>query len=349
MQSQEPSPLRRTDLEFSFPPELIATEPARPSRVMRVDVNARSQEERTIEEICAEIKAGDVLVINDTKVLPRRVFAGDLEILFLTETKPQQWQVLFPSRHLKLNQGVRLPGDREMILRAKGRPQLVEILGSPLTDSYFLEFGQLPLPPYIQQARAERQCRRQDGEWYQTAWAHNPGSLAAPTASLHFTANDLDALRARGVQVCSLTLHVGLGTFLPIATESLAEHEMHAEWVSVPGATWRAVEEARRQGRHVWGLGTTVTRALESVARGLLSPTSGSDGNFFGETRLFLYPGHDWRVVDRLLTNFHQPQSTLLALVASFCDLDLVKESYAWGIHQKFRLFSYGDLTVWIR
>lgn len=216
-----------------------------------------------------------------------------------------------------------------------------------LTEDYFEEVGDVPLPPYIQKARGQREGRLEDKTWYQTEWAKFAGSSAAPTASLHFHNEDFEKLKDRGVNVAKLTLHVGLGTFLPIAFENLSEHQMHAETVVIPAATWAKVLETQKSRGRIWAVGTTVTRALESAAHGLL--TVQTNGDLTGESRLFIRDDFDWRVVGGILTNFHQHQTTLLALVASFAGLEKVKSSYEWAIERKFRLFSYGDLSVWTR
>ncbi len=303
--------------------------------------------EISLEQLIEQFQPGDVLVINDTKVLKRRVFSeAGLEILFLKPASELEWEVLCPSSRWKQNTKQTLPGGIELELIARGKPQTVRS-SKPLAEEFFQKYGELPLPPYIQKARNERHNTDLDSNQYQTAWAEQPGSLAAPTASLHFNTDHLRQLDERGVEIVRLTLHVGLGTFLPIVTENLNEHVMHAEQVEIPAGTWQAVQNARSAGNCVWALGTTVTRSLESAARGILPIDPRSPGGYFGETSLFIRPGFEFRSVDRLLTNFHQPQSTLLALVGAFAGLQNVKDAYHWAIERKFRLFSYGDLTAW--
>lgn len=335
--------MQRSDLQFSYPEDLVATTPLRPSRVMWVENGKPS--EISIADLKNKFSNGDVLVLNETKVLPRRVFAGDLELLFLTEISENLWQVLFPSRAFKLGHEFQLPGEVTMTLVEKGRPQSVRV-SKKLDSQYFEVHGELPLPPYIQKARHERRNQKDDPRWYQTAWSAVPGSMAAPTASLHFSLADLEDLKNQGVEIHKLVLHVGLGTFLPVTSEKLVEHKMHKEFVEISRSTWSAIDQAHRNQKKVWALGTTVARSLESAARGLLQETP---QGFQGETDLFLYPGQTWKLCDRLLTNFHQPESTLLALVASFCDLETVKSAYNWAIEKRFRLFSYGDLSAWTK
>jgi S-adenosylmethionine:tRNA ribosyltransferase-isomerase len=338
--------MKISDLDFEYPEELVATEPKRPSRVMWVEAGV--PKELSFAEFLTKIPPGDILVLNNTKVLKRRVFAGDLEILFLSrrEGEAELWEVLFPSKKFKVGDVVELPQGVTMTLKEKGRPQLVT-LSERVNESYFEKVAELPLPPYIQKARKERHTVQADESWYQTAWAKAPGSFAAPTASLHFSGKDLEELRQRGVQALELTLHVGLGTFLPVTTEDLDGHKMHSEYVEIPGEVIEKIQAAKKDGRKVWALGTTATRALESFPRGYFEKSE--TGALQGFTDILIQPGFDWLVVDRLLTNFHQPESTLLALVAGFADLETVKRAYRWAIERQFRLFSYGDLSAWVK
>ncbi len=337
--------MKLSDLKFDYPEELIATEPRRPSRVMWVENNQST--EITVSELLARIPVGDVLVINNTRVLKRRLFSeNETEILFLDQIftennsgQSNQWKVLFPSKKLKVGEIVDLPRGFKMKLLEKGRPQVVEVT-PPITENDFAEMAELPLPPYIQKAREARHNVVADESWYQTAWAAKPGSMAAPTASLHFSQYDIQQLKARGVQVIELTLHVGLGTFLPVIVEDLNEHKMHSEKYEISKENWQQITDAKSNAKKIWTLGTTTTRVVESIAR---------TGELFGETDILLQVGSEFKIVDRLLTNFHQPESTLLALVAGYSDLQTVKKCYAWAIEKRFRLFSYGDLSVWIK
>jgi S-adenosylmethionine:tRNA ribosyltransferase-isomerase len=334
-----------SDLDYAYPSELVAVEPSRPSRVAFV----RGREEPVeinLGGLLAMFQSGDVLVINQSRVIPARLFAREgVEILFLRPQSRQTWEVLFPAKDFIPGNTLSLPEGITVTLLEKGLPQVVAV-SRELTRDYFDQYGEYAIPPYIQTARGERHNRPTDRTWYQSAWALFPGSVAAPTASLHFQPTDLDFLRIKGVTVASLILHVGAGTFLPIRGMNLEDHRMHSETVYIPGATVEAVRQARLCGKRVWALGTTVTRALESHAAGLLAPT---EGGFAGETRLFIRPGYPFQNVDVLLTNFHQPKSTLLSLVAAFAGLEHVKKTYQWAIARRFRLFSYGDLSVWMR
>ena len=336
--------MKITDLQFDYPESLVATSPQHPSRVMWVD-NSQSQPcEISLKDLLQRIPAGDVLVVNNTKVLKRRVFAGEVEILFLKQLNALDWEVLFPSKKYKIGEVLTLPENIEMTLVEKGRPQKVR-LSCEVSEDYFQRVAELPLPPYIQKARQERHNVSADESWYQTAWAEKPGSFAAPTASLHFTQKDLLALKDNGVEVVEITLHVGLGTFLPVTAEDLDQHQMHEEYAEISAEAWQKILRAREGGAQIWALGTTSIRTLESAAGGLL--TAQSDGSLSGFTKLLIQPGYTWKIVNVCLTNFHQPESTLLALVAGFASLEQVKTCYQWAIERKFRLFSYGDLSVW--
>lgn len=341
--------MQRSDLEFTYPEELVALEPVRAFRALLCQNSKPFTELKTKADLFNLFLPGDLLLINSTQVVPRRVFTLTHEILFLEEKGPLLWEVLFQAKDLALGAQVDLPGGRRMILEKKGLPQLVR-LTEPLADDYFFTFGQPALPPYIQRLRKERQARPEDHKWYQTEWAEKPGSVAAPTASLHFSAQDLELLAGRGVEVLPLTLHVGAGTFLPIKSEKLADHQMHAEWVHVPLTTAAALKRAQQnksRTNRIWALGTTATRAAEAWASGAL--TENAHGDYQGHTNLFIQPGYEFQMVQGLLTNFHQPGSTLLALVAAFAGLKRVREAYEYAISQRFALFSYGDLSVWTK
>lgn len=335
-----------SDLDFSYPAELVATEPSRPSRVAFVKAGSAPRE-LALEDLLLQIGPGDLLVLNESKVIPARVFsASEVEILFLQALDSETWQVLFPARDFKVGEKITIPGGIVLTLEQKGIPQVVRT-SRPLAPEYFEAHGEVALPPYIQEARGERHNRPSDREVYQTAWAHTPGSVAAPTASLHFSKHDLEWLSRREVQVATLTLHVGAGTFLPVRTENLDQHEMHAESVTIPHRTLEQIRAVKARGGKVWALGTTVTRSLEAWALGELAHNG--EGDACGSTKLFIKPGFKFQVVDCLLTNFHQPRSTLLSLVGAFAGLENVKNVYAWAIEQKFRLFSYGDLSAWMK
>lgn len=334
--------MKLTDLKYDYPENLIALVPSRPTRVMWVDESGLPSE-ININDLIKKIPEGDIIVVNDTKVLKRRIFANELEILFLDRIEngqdKNQWKVLFPSKKFSVGDVVILPNGSKMTLIEKGLPQIVSV--SPqITDDDFEKMAELPLPPYIQKARNERHNNIDDKNWYQTAWAKKAGSFAAPTASLHFSENDLIQLEKKGVHVLKITLHVGLGTFLPVKVDDLDQHQMHGEFYDVPENVWTEIKTAKNNHKKIWALGTTVTRTLETVAR---------INQLSGESKILLQVGSEFKIVDRLMTNFHQPESTLLALVAGFSNLQTVQNNYQWAIEREFKLFSYGDFSVWVK
>jgi S-adenosylmethionine:tRNA ribosyltransferase-isomerase len=337
--------MRTADFDFTYPKDLIALEPSRPSRVAFTRPR-RTPEELDMAGLLERFNPGDLLVLNESKVIPARIFtaAGD-EILFLESSDRCAWSVLFAARDHTLGAALSLPGGITAILEQKGLPQILRT-DRPLDREYFLTHAELALPPYIQEARGERHNRPCEPDWYQPSFAEKPGSIAAPTASLHFTHEHLIALKDRGVNIARITLHVGAGTFLPVKSDRIENHAMHAEQVSIPHAIMEQIARTKEQGGRVWTLGTTVARALESCAAGMLEHDA---HGFSGRTQLFIYPPFEFRAVDVLMTNFHQPRSTLICLVAAFAGLESVKSVYGWAIERKFKLFSYGDLSVWTR
>jgi S-adenosylmethionine:tRNA ribosyltransferase-isomerase len=328
--------LLTSDLDYELPDDLIAQAPAEPrdaSRLMVLDAAAGTIGHHTFRELPIFLRPGDAIVLNETKVLPARLKArkptgGEVELLFLRDLGPDRnntWEVLArPAKRLKA--GLRLlAGDATL--------NLVENLGegrwsvfAPDVPGLLERRGRMPLPPYIE-ATEQAEAR------YQTVYAREPGSAAAPTAGFHFTEDVLRGAERAGAAVARVTLHVGTGTFLPVRTEKLEDHRMHAERYNVPEEAARAVEGAGR----VVAAGTTVARTLETWA---------GTGDGAGESRLFIYPGYRWRAVDALLTNFHLPRSTLLAMVMSFGGRDLVREAYRVAVEERYRFYSFGDAML---
>lgn len=347
--------LALSQLNFEYPENLVATERALFSRIMYFD-ESLGPVEINRGELLSCLRPGDLWVVNETKVLRRRVFTLEgLEILFIKSLNPERtkWEVLCPSSRWPEGSSQTSTivtgdsaGDRLMKfdMVKRGRPQEI-ICSEPFTEELFDAMAELPLPPYIQKARGQRHTRWADETQYQSVWAKEPGSLAAPTASFHFDKEFEEAVRSKGVDIVPITLHVGLGTFLPVTAEHLSQHVMHPEFVSIPRATIESLAKARASGARIFAIGTTVARSLESIGRGYFKEQH--NGALEGETTLMIAPGHEWRMVDVLLTNFHQPQSTLLALVAAFSSLENVMTAYRWAIDREFRLFSYGDLSIW--
>ena len=325
-----------SELDYELPEDLIAQSPTEPrdaSRLMVVDVRRGTIAHHTFRDLPRFLLPGDALVLNETKVLPARLDAkkptgGEVELLFLRDLGPDRggaWEVLArPSKRLRPGLGLLAGGDRLELVESLGDGHWVV---SALDVRDLLErSGRMPLPPYIRPT-SESESR------YQTVYARNEGSAAAPTAGFHFTERVLEGVERAGARIASITLHVGVGTFMPMRTERLEEHRMHAERYSVPREAARIVEASSR----VVAAGTTVARTLETWA---------ATGEAEGESELFVYPGYRWRSVDTLLTNFHLPRSTLLAMVMSFGGEDLVREAYRTAVRERYRFYSFGDAML---
>jgi S-adenosylmethionine:tRNA ribosyltransferase-isomerase len=325
-----------SELDYELPEDLIAQSPTEPrdaSRLMVVDVRRGTIAHHTFRDLPRFLLPGDALVLNETKVLPARLDAkkptgGEVELLFLRDLGPDRggaWEVLArPSKRLRPGLGLLAGGDRLELVESLGDGHWVV---SALDVRDLLErSGRMPLPPYIRPT-SESESR------YQTVYARNEGSAAAPTAGFHFTERVLEGVERAGARIASITLHVGVGTFMPVRTERLEEHRMHAERYSVPREAARIVEASSR----VVAAGTTVARTLETWA---------ATGEAEGESELFVYPGYRWRSVDTLLTNFHLPRSTLLAMVMSFGSEDLVREAYRTAVSERYRFYSFGDAML---
>ena len=336
--------MQLSDFNYELPADLIAQHPLAnrtDSRLLEVKANGGSHVQlidRQFKDILSIIKAGDLLVFNDTKVIPARLHGkketgGNVELLIERISGDRQaWVQIRASKVPKT-------GSIILIHNQAGETFPVELLGY---DGRFYEvrfpenvfellerFGELPLPPYI-----EHQPDGEDAQRYQTVVAKNPGAVAAPTAGLHFDETILKQLNNLGINQATITLHVGAGTFTPVREEDLTKHKMHHEWFSIPAETLQAIEETKQKGRRVIAVGTTSLRALESQA---ISQQSS------GETNLFITPGFEFKTVDCLLTNFHLPKSTLLMLVSAFAGTGNIRAAYQHAIAQKYRFFSYGD------
>ena len=336
--------MQLSDFNYELPADLIAQHPLAnrtDSRLLEVKAERRDHAQlidRQFKDILSIIKPGDLLVFNDTKVIPARLHGkketgGVIELLIERITGDMQaWVQIRASKVPKT-------GSIIHIHNQSGETFPVEMIGY---DGRFYEirfpknifellerFGELPLPPYI-----EHQPDGEDAQRYQTVVAKNPGAVAAPTAGLHFDEKILQQLKDLGVYVASITLHVGAGTFTPVREEDLTKHKMHHEWFSIPQETLQAIEKTKQQGGRIIAVGTTSLRALESQALNQKSS---------GETNLFITPGFEFKTVDCLLTNFHLPKSTLLMLVSAFAGMSNIRAAYQHAIDQKYRFFSYGD------
>ena len=333
------------DFDFELPAELIAQAPAAErtaSRLLHLDGRSGALADGRFSAFAAQVAPGDVLVFNDTRVIKARLLGakdsgGRIEVL--VERVLGTDRVLAQVRASKSPRagGTLLLGDGAVAVVLGRQGEFFELSFEDCADVYALldRHGSVPLPPYITHA-----ADGTDESRYQTVYARAPGAVAAPTAGLHFDAAMLEALKQQGATLAHVTLHVGAGTFQPVRVSDLREHQMHSEWYEVPQATVDAIHAARARGSRVMTVGTTSLRALESAAAGeeLQAGT--------GDTRLFITPGYNFRVVDRLLTNFHLPKSTLLMLVSAFAGMDNVRRAYQHAIAQRYRFFSYGDAMM---
>jgi S-adenosylmethionine:tRNA ribosyltransferase-isomerase len=333
--------------DFDLPPDRISHHPVEPrdaARLMIVDRAAGTIAHGHFRDLETLIPAGDLLVLNTTRVfrarlLGRRDSGAPAEILLLKPLGDGTWEAMVsPGGKLKPGRVVHVADgfDVEILAATERRTRVVRPIADQPLDAAIERYGHVPLPPYI--ARPDVPA---DAEQYQTVYARERGSVAAPTAGLHFTPRLLNALAARGVRRADIVLHVGAGTFKPVEVEDPANHVMHEEWYAVSDAAARAVADTHAARHKVWAVGTTSVRTLESAARDDGTVVPGE-----GETRLFIRPPYRFRVVDRLITNFHLPRSTLIMLVAAFAGYDLTMRAYAEAVAGRYRFYSYGDAMV---
>ena len=348
--------MKASDFDYELPLELIAQEPpARRdgARMMVLDRAARTIEHKSFADLPGYLRAGDLLVANDTRVIPARIYGrkakagtgGKVEFLLLEETEPGIWDALMRSRRRpKVGEQVILDEDLAVAtVLEDGELGRVKVrVESQLPWLEVLDrIGQTPLPPYIQRKEAPPERRAEDKVRYQTVFAREPGAVAAPTAGLHFTPEVLERLAAQGVGRAMVTLHVGIGTFRPVVAENVEEHRMDFERWQIPEETARRIAAAKAAGGRVVAVGTTSVRTLESAAA---RPEGFGAGQ--GRTDLFIYPPYAFRVVDALVTNFHLPKSTLIMMISAFAGRDFVREAYAEAIRGRYRFFSYGDCML---
>jgi len=353
--------MQLADFDFQLPEERIALRPVSPrdaARLLLVEPG-RPFQDLAVRDLPGLLRPGDVLLLNDTRVIPARLKGRRLrednivavEATLHRRLSPSAWTAFMrPGKRLAVGDRVIfgessdracLLGRLEATVKAKGEGGEVSLgfdLSGPDLDAAIAERGAMPLPPYIAARRAEDEQDRGD---YQTVYAQEDGSVAAPTAGLHFTPELFERLEQRGVGICFVTLHVGAGTFLPVKTEELSEHRMHAEWGEVDAATADRLNAARAAGGRIVCVGTTSLRLLETAA--------GEDGRirpFQGETAIFITPGYRFRAADGLMTNFHLPKSTLFMLVSAFAGIDMMRAAYAHAIGHGYRFYSYGDASL---
>ncbi len=338
--------MKKSDFYFDLPEKLIAQTPIAQrdhSRLLHVDKVTGELEHRHFFDLPEYLDEGDCLVLNDSRVLPARLIGcrptgGSVELVLLRDLGDGRWECLSrPGRKTKPGTEI-IFGDGELTATvesvAEGGNRIVKFHYEGIFLETLERLGKMPLPPYIKEELS-------DSERYQTVYSKELGSAAAPTAGLHFTEELLDAIRAKGVRVCFVTLHVGLGTFRPVKEDEIEDHEMHSEFCIVPEETARIVTETKRNGGRVFAVGTTSCRTLESFAAddGTLAPSS-------GWTDIFIYPGYRFKCVDALVTNFHLPESTLIMLVSALAGRENVLNAYKVAVEKEYRFFSFGDACL---
>jgi S-adenosylmethionine:tRNA ribosyltransferase-isomerase len=364
--SGETAPVRTVDFQFDLPPELIAQQPAHErggSRLLVFHRNENRLEHKQFPDLLNFLKTGDVLVLNDSRVIPARLHGvnaktgGKFEMLLLEENAPNDWWMMVrPGKNARIGTEILIQTHQAFtakqtlsaVVLEKNSEGHIRMAFKGISDVKDLlnEIGEVPLPPYI--ARKNSGPSPEDKKRYQTVFARSDGSVAAPTAGLHFTNEMLDKIRALGVNICFITLHVGPGTFLPVKTENLSEHTMHEERFVLGAETVRIVNDAKKSGAHVFAIGTTTVRVLEAVA----AQNAGKLNVHAGKTNIFIFPPYRFQIVDALLTNFHLPCSTLLMLVSALAapgeirGREMILSAYAEAIRERYRFFSYGDAML---
>jgi S-adenosylmethionine:tRNA ribosyltransferase-isomerase len=349
--SPDAPPLRTGDFDYELPERLIAQAPARPRDAARLlVVRADGLADRIVLDLPNLLEPGDLLVVNDTRVIPARLHArrGDarVEIMLNRAEGGGLWHALVRNaRRLRRGDTIEIEGTRDCAARVVERDGGTALLDFGPDQAALAaaldQAGEIPLPPYIHRDTGPR---AEDAADYQTVFARRPGAVAAPTASLHFTERLLAALDARGVRRTTVTLHVGAGTFLPVREDDPRRHHIHREWAEIDADAAAAIDATRAAGRRVIAVGTTALRVVETAAR-----EDGSVAPFRGLTDLFVLPGHRFRAVDALLTNFHLPRSTLLMLVSAFCGTRRMRAAYRHAVAHDYRFFSYGDGSLLFR
>ncbi|HTN42626.1 MAG TPA: tRNA preQ1(34) S-adenosylmethionine ribosyltransferase-isomerase QueA [Nitrospiria bacterium] len=342
-----PGEYRLSSYDYPLDESLIAQVPSADrdqARLMVLDRKTGRIEHRRFQDLVHYLRPSDVLVVNDTRVIPARLpgrkmpGGGKIEVLMLREADgPKQWEVLLRGS-VHAGQAIRFgTGETAVVRRDLGYGRkILEWMGEEAVASIIARLGHTPLPPYIRRSPAA-----EDREQYQTVYAAAPGSVAAPTAGLHFTETLLDRIRAHGVNVVSVTLHIGPGTFRPVRCGDIRRHQMDSEWYDIGPSAVEVLEEVRRRKGRIVAVGTTATRVLESAIR-----DSGSFQARSGWTALFITPGYSFKCVDGLVTNFHLPKSTLLMLVSAFAGLPYIRQAYAEALRSRYRFLSYGDAML---
>jgi S-adenosylmethionine:tRNA ribosyltransferase-isomerase len=337
--------MQLSEFDFPFDPSLIATHPTLPrdqARLLVLQRVDRSLAHRRVDELSDLLQPGDLLVVNNTKVLAARVngrkrlSGSEVEVLFVKDLGDAIWEVLMRGT-FRPGQIIEMGAEAVATVVERGAARTTVRVESSIPMSEWLrQHGQMPLPPYMKRAPTD-----QDREWYQTVFAQHEGAIAAPTAGLHFTPELLARLQQRGIDLTTVTLHVGIGTFKPVTVDQIEDHQMGAEWIEVGIEAVRAIKQARTTGKRIVAVGTTVARALETAAR-----TDGQIRSYRGETDMFMTPGFSFKVVDALLTNFHLPRTTLLMLVSALAGTECLRQAYAEAVRERYRFYSYGDAML---
>jgi len=339
--------MKTSDFDYILPEKFIAQTPIEPRDAARLLVLGRSSgtiEHTIFQEIGRYLQAGDLLVLNQTRVIPARFYAikstgGRVELLLLRRQDERTWEALVGGKGLSMGKQVMVEnGPRaEIVAVEEGSRRLIRF--SEPIEPFFQAAGHVPLPPYIHEPL-------QDPERYQTVYAHVPGSAAAPTAGLHFTPHLLDGLQEQQIGIAYVTLHVGLDTFAPVTEGDPRQHRIHTEWCQLPQETAAAINQARRSGRRVIAVGTTSVRTLESAARTLSEKGEGLISAFSGQTDLYILPGFQFRLVNGMITNFHLPKSTLIMLVSAFAGRERILNAYEVAKQNGYRFYSFGDAML---
>lgn len=335
--------MKTNEFDYNLPEELIAQHPTKnrdEARMMVLDRNTGDREDKYFYDIIDYLQVGDVLVMNDTRVIPARLFGHrpekeeKIEVFLLNNTEGSKWEVLVrPGKKMKIGTEVIFSEElscKVLEIKEDGN-RIVEFYYEGIFNEILDRLGNMPLPPYIKE-------KLKDNEDYQTVYSKNPGSVAAPTAGLHFTKELLEKIEAKGIKLAYLTLNVGLGTFRPVNEDEITDHKMHSEFYTLSEETAEILNEAKKEGRRIIAVGTTSIRTLEAVYQ-----KNGKICADSGWTDIFIYPGFEFKVVDAIITNFHLPKSTLIMLIAAFTSKDIILNAYNDAVSKKYRFFSFGD------
>jgi S-adenosylmethionine:tRNA ribosyltransferase-isomerase len=339
--------MKTSDFDYNLPESSIAQTPVEPrdaSRLLVLHRDTGEIEHRIFRDIGDYLRAGDLLMLNQTRVIPARIYArketvGRVELLLLRRRDELTWEALVGGKGLRVGKLITIENGPqvEIIEILDGSERLIKF--SEPIEPYFAKVGNVPLPPYIHE-------KLNDPERYQTVYAREPGSAAAPTAGLHFTPRLLEELQAKGIKIAYVTLHVGLDTFAPVTEDSPEEHKIHSEWCELSQETADLINQTKQAGRRVIAVGTTSVRTLETVANLQSLISNDQLPPFTGPTSLFILPGYQFKVVDGMITNFHLPKSSLIMLVSAFAGREKILETYETAIREGFRFYSFGDAML---